>query len=135
MAEDGLEPAKRLCLDAFERDCKTFAPSFVLEVHSHVEDVDAANHDPKAVAALDDVRVDEPASGHLSAERQGLLVCLAPPEDRLQPADELESSSAGLLGRLDGRRARKAERRHRAGKAAGKASQHEETSDPHGAQS
>ena len=104
VAEDRFEPAQRLRLNALERDGKTFAPSLVLEVDSHVEGVDAANDDPKAVAALDDVRVHESASGHLSAERQGLLVRLTPPEDRLQPADELETSTSLLGGLEPGRR-------------------------------
>jgi hypothetical protein len=136
MAEDRFEPAQRLRLDALERDGKTFAASLALEVDSNIEGVDAANDDPEAVAALDDVRVHESACGHLSAERQRLLVRLTPPEDRLEPADELQPVPARLLGRLEpGSRARQAQRRHRARQSPGKASQHKETCDPHGAQS
>jgi hypothetical protein len=109
VAEDRLEPPERLCLDAFERDGKTFAAGLVLEVDSYVERVDAPDDDAKLAATLDDVCVHESACSHLSPERQGLLVCLTPPEDRLQPADELGSTTTGLLRGLEpGRRARQA---------------------------
>ena len=135
VTEDGLEPTERLRLDALERDGEPFAASLALEIDSNIKSVDAANDDPEAVAALDDVRVHEAARGHLSAERQGLLVGLPPPEDCLEPADEFQSS-ASLLGSPEtGCRARQAQRRHRSCEPAGQASQHQETCDPHGAQS
>ena len=61
VAENSLEPAEWLRLDALQCDGETFTTSLTLEVDSNVEGVDAANDDAKSVAALDDVRVHESA--------------------------------------------------------------------------
>src|SRR6266550_111414 len=60
---------------------------------------------------------------------------LTPPEDRLEPADELESSTSVLCGHGIGRGARQAERRQQCRKPADQAGEYQETSAPHGAQS
>jgi hypothetical protein len=62
-------------------------------------------------------------------------VRLTPAEDRLQAAEELDTSAC-LLRRLGaGRQVRATQSRHRARNPAGQASQRKETCRPHGAQS
>ena len=135
MAEDPVPPADRFSLDALERDGEFLAPRLALEVDAHVEGVDPADHDTEAVTALDDVRVEESTPSHLAAKRQGLLMGLPAAEDGLEAADKL-GPPARLLNRIGADcRAREPERRHRCGSPANQAGQHNETSDPHGAQS
>src|SRR5207247_6408899 len=66
---------------------------------------------------------------------QSHLMRLTPSEDRLEPADELESSTSVLFGHGIGCGARQAERRQQCRKPADQAGEYQETSAPHGAQS
>src|SRR6266511_3012910 len=91
VAEDHLEPAELLRLDALERDRESLATSLLLEIHADVEGVDPTEDDTEFVAPFDDVRVDEPTRDHQAAERQRLLVGLPAAEDRLEAAHELEA--------------------------------------------
>ena len=135
MTEHAVPAPDLLRLDALERHGEPFAPRLALEVDADVEGVDAAHDYPETVAALDDVGIDEAATCDLGAERQRLLVRLAPAEDGLEAADELNPSARLLSRRESGRRARKPERRHRASQPCPQADQHDKASDPHGAQS
>ena len=135
VAEDDLPVTELLGLDAFERDGEAFTARLVLKVDADVEGINAADDDAKLVAAFDDVRVHEAASGDLAAEGERLLVCLEASEDRLQPAHELHPA-AGLVGaRRPGRRRRKAQRRNGHGDEPDQHGKAKKTSGPHGAQS
>ena len=134
VAEDPVPAADLFRLDALERDGESLAPRLALKVDAHVEGVDPADDDPEAVTALDHVRVDESTPSHLAAKRQGLLMGLPATEDGLEAADEL-GPPARLLNRIGANcRAREPQRRHRCGKPADQAGEHDETSDPHGAE-
>src|SRR5687767_5353554 len=111
MAEDGLEPADLLALDAFERDGEAFTPTLRLEIDADRERVDTAHDNFEARAFIDDVRVEKAASDDVVSQRDRLLVSSSPAEDGLETTDVLDTRASLLRVLEAGRRIRQAERR------------------------
>ena len=105
VAEDRLDPADLLRLDALDRGVHLGAARFRLDAHGLVERLEAA-HDDAEIAAGDDVRVLEAAREDEPPERLRLRLRREAAEDDLEPADELLPGAclARLFGCADPRR-------------------------------